>query len=458
MLEEKCLSFIQDGRMMESGDAVIVAVSGGPDSTALLHILKNLSDRLKISLTACHINHNLRGEESNSDEKFVEKLCKELSVPLKTFSINVEEEKNLHGGSTQSVAHEMRYKVFEEVLSEGFGNKVALAHTADDNAESVLMNFIRGSGVKGLRGIEAVRGKFIRPLIKLRKLEIVDYLDRNKILYRVDSSNASPKYLRNKIRHELLPTLKIYNPLIVENLERSSRIFGDIEEYLGKQAQENFIKCSTPNNAGDIILSRNSFGKLHTALQREVLIVAIDKLRGSSRDVSYENIESLRTHIKKGTSGEIDLPNLKVILSGDSFIFQSNTVSAIPDYSYLFKKGESLTIKEVDAKVTSKIIDKKNISYSKNCETVYIDSESLPTGTLIRNRRDGDRFHPLGSKGSGKLKKFFIDAKVPKWERGKIPLLTFKNEVYWIAGFRLSEKVKVREESKVILKISIDGL
>ena len=240
-MEAKIKATIRRYDMLRETETVIVGLSGGADSTALLHVLLSLREEMGISLMACHINHNLRGEESDGDERFVKDLCQKLQIPLTVFSIDVKGEAVKHE-SLEETARKKRYECFERLCRE-HGARLATAHTASDNAETLLINMIRGTGTKGLSGIPPVRDYIIRPLIRCTREEIEEYCSKKSIPFVTDSSNLTDDYTRNKIRHKVIPLLKEFNPSLIDGISRMTAIVGDDADFLDEYAYEKAEEC-----------------------------------------------------------------------------------------------------------------------------------------------------------------------------------------------------------------------
>ena len=240
-MDNKIRNTINRYDMLRKGDTVVVGLSGGADSVALLHILLSLREEYCLTLFACHINHNLRGEESDRDEAFVKNLCESLSVPLEAVSINVKEQVSPHE-SLEETARKLRYREFQRICTEKAA-KLATAHTASDNAETVLINMLRGTGTKGLSGIPPVRDNIIRPLIRCSREEIEEYCEKNSLTFVTDSSNLTDDYTRNKIRHNIIPLLKEINPSFIGAAARMTAIVGDDADYLEECAAEKAKEC-----------------------------------------------------------------------------------------------------------------------------------------------------------------------------------------------------------------------
>lgn len=446
--------------MINGGDRLCVALSGGPDSTALLHLLNSLKGELGIELSACHINHLLRGEESEADESFVRRLCDKHCVPLQISTVDVKKYQRLVGGSIQSAARELRYMVFERIISKGFADKVATAHVADDDTETVLINFLRGAGPQGLSGIPPVRdGRIIRPLIEVRKGELLDYLKEMKIACRNDSSNADWKYMRNEVRDFLVPEIeKRFNPGLHATLKRSAAVFADIQRYLAKQAGELLSRISEPLPGGrGLVVDCSSFASVDRALQREAVREIIKRVRKSCMGISFENVESMRA-LACGSkpAGELHLTSLKAYVAHGKLYVGREGFSRQRDFSYSWPGKGLLSIKELDCTVSMEPVKTSPADLAGNGNTVYLDGDAVLPDAEFRNRRAGDRFLPLGGRGSQKLKQFFIDKKIPRWERNSVLLLASGSNILWVAGHRLSDNVKVKDDTKNVLKLKLD--
>lgn len=251
-MESKVIDTVKRYNMLSEGDNVIVAVSGGADSIALLSSLFRLREKLGITVYACHINHNLRDEESLRDENFVRSFCEERNIPLRVYSIDVKSNVQKHEGIEER-ARKMRYSCFEELCREK-NAKLATAHTASDNAETVFINILRGTGTKGLCGIPPIRGNIIRPLIRCTREDIERFCRENELGYVTDSSNLSDDYTRNKLRHHLIPLLKEFNPSLFEGISRMTSAVYDDNAYLEQVSQKAKVECAVENGYSALIL------------------------------------------------------------------------------------------------------------------------------------------------------------------------------------------------------------
>ena len=455
MLSEKVGTFIRENRLFEKGDAVTVAFSGGPDSMALLVILNELKDDFGIALSATHINHGLRGKESEDDEAFAIETARKLSLALHVKRINVGKFRKEWGGSIQSASRELRYKVFSHLVQTGVINKVVTGHTADDSVETVLMNILRGTGIHGLSGIQAVRdGYILRPFINIWKSEILEFLEDKQIAFRVDSSNFSMKYTRNSIREDLLPLLQTYNPEIKRSIKRSSSVMSDLRNFLMKAGREGFEKTCLESLPGkSIILDCEKLRDMDRAVQMEIIRYSVELATGGGAEISFDHFEEVLKLALGNDSGETHIHGIKGIKSSNRLYLKNSQVASVPGYSYDFISKGDIQINETGSIVHVEPVPASDLVFDHSCKRIFIDADALPKDAVIRNRREGDSFRPMGFDGIQKLKKFFINNKIPRWEREKLPLLVSGKRVLWIPGYRLSEDLRIREGTRNILCI-----
>ncbi len=308
----KVYTEIIKNNLFSAGEKVAVAVSGGADSICLLSILLELKDKLDIELFACHFNHRLRGEESNADEKFVSDFCQSRGIEC---FIGRAERKNSY--KSEDAARKARYAFFENLLAGESVDKIAIAHNANDQAETVLLRLIRGSGLNGLKAIIPARQKFVRPLLSISRFEIDEYLKVHTISYRTDSSNSDLAYLRNQIRHEILPDLTKLNPNIISTLANSAKNIGDDYDYLEESAWQNLQSIIIKKNTDGIILDHKKWLLLHPALKRLTLRLAIAE-QADLNDITTKQIDSAVEMLERGRGKKWQpLPHsLRISLAG----------------------------------------------------------------------------------------------------------------------------------------------
>lgn len=312
-MEKKVLETIKKFNLIEEGDKIVTAVSGGPDSIAMLDILIKIRDKLNFSLCVAHVNHLIR-EEAEEDKKFVEKYCKKNNIDFYSKSIDVQKLANNNKIGTEEAGRLVRYDFFDEVLEKTNSNKIAIAHNKNDRAETIIMNTLRGSGISGLKGIEAARGKYIRPLIECERSEIETYCKRENINPRIDKTNFDNTYTRNKIRNVVIPYIqKEFNPNIINTLERLSQLVCEEEEYIEKQIIKTYmdllIEEDVPNQ---IILDLKSFNKQEKVIKSRVLIYTINKLFNTSKGIEKIHIEDVIRLCEKNIGNKYLTPNKKI--------------------------------------------------------------------------------------------------------------------------------------------------
>ncbi|WP_027625372.1 tRNA lysidine(34) synthetase TilS [Clostridium lundense] len=455
---EKILNTIEENNMIKKGDKIVVGVSGGPDSMCLLHILNSISKEYCIEVVAAHINHCLRGEEADKDEEYVREFCKINNLDFYSTKVDINKlskEKNL---SCETAGREARYSFFKKIMKDVNGTKVALAHNANDQCETILMRIMRGTGIEGLAGIKPVRDNiYIRPLINTTRSEIEEYCILNKLNPRIDKTNLETIYTRNKVRLELIPYIREnFNKDIIGVINRLSMNVDVDRSYIESMAEKSF-KQYTKMKENRIIILKDAFCE-HRAIVTRIIRYSINYIKGNLYNYEKVHIDGIIDLQKNETGKEILLPGaIKVINNyGDIHIFKYFPRNDIKQKDeYILRLGNNYI--NNDFTVELELLDAKEITeLDKNDNIKYFDFDKINGNIVLRYRKDGDRFTPIGMKGSKKLKDFFIDLKVPKEERNKIPLICFNNDIAWIVGYRVSENFKVKKTTKNILKIKIE--
>ncbi len=454
---ERVKKTIERFGMVERGDHILVAVSGGMDSVSLLHVLMALRERLELKLTVCHLNHSLRGEESLRDEEFVRKMAGELGLPCEVKKEDINSIAREREGSLQEVARAVRYAFFEEVAQRVVAEKLALGHTSDDNAETVLMRFIRGSSVTGLRGIPPVRGRYIRPLIETERREVEEFIRNKGISYVEDSSNLKTDYLRNRIRRELVPFIEAsYNPNLRETLNRTASVMTRDDDYLSSQAERLRGDVVVERGEGMVTLDGVRLAALPDALMMRLFIIETAQLHEYSVDIMSLHLTSMVGLVRGGTpNATLNLPKgLRLVREYDRIVL-TIAGSDIPiEFEGDLKIPGVTRIAEVGLRLETSIIDELPSSLKNDDRrTAYFDYDALTLPIVIRGFNPGDRLTPLGLTGHKKVKDLFIDMKVPKAKRYRTPLLISGDHIIWIAGLRQSEVGKVVETTNRVLKV-----
>ena len=447
---QKIKETIKKYSMLSSKDNVLVALSGGPDSVLLLHVLNNLKEEFKLNLHALYIDHGLRPEETPLEIEFCRKLCETLGIHFIKKSVDVKSFAKEKAMNRQAAARELRYRVFEEMAFEIKVNKIAMGHTADDQAETLLMRLLRGSGPIGLSGIPPVREMFIRPLIEIQRQEINRYLKEEKVDFIVDSSNLKRDYVRNKIRLSLIPMMKEINPNIIETLLRTTAILREEERHFDIIVLKTLMRLISRKSDSRIELFLAPLEAMDKVILRRVLRRVIDETKGL-RGIGFIHVEDIIELIRNGRTGDkLYLPkDIRVIKDYSTLIFTTEPLVKLDTYT-LEVPGE-IHLQEAEVLIKASILESKD---SEIKDTVaYFDSEKLSFPLIVRSRKRGDFFYPLGFGKKKKLQDFFVDEKVPRDERDKIPLIVSGGDIIWISGYRQDGRFKVLDETKRVLKL-----
>ena len=456
--EKKVLSTILEYQMINEGDSIIVAVSGGADSVCLLKILYTLSKYLNISLTVAHFNHGLRPKEDEKETEFVAKLAKKLNLALIcNISKNITK---IHGSSIEEKAREMRYQFFQKAINENHAQRLALGHTMNDQAETVLMHFLRGTGITGLSGIPPIRQNcFIRPLIDITRNEIHSYLKENDESFITDSSNVETRYLRNKIRLELLPLLLDYQPKLVEHLGELACLCRQETQFLDDEATKllDMITVNSSKHSLEFLLT--NLTTLSSSLQYRIIRQAIKKIKGNLRKIERGHIKTIIDCANRDKPQiKVNLPeNIIVKKIYDKLRFSLGDTIETQNFSYSISNMGMLTIKEINKTMSLTEISKNDFMLSTDLsQAAYLDLDKLKWPLRTRNFRAGDKFIPYGMNGFKKVKDIFIDNKIPLEERKKIPILVSHHDIVWVYGIRIDDRYKIKQKTKRILRCKIE--
>lgn len=452
---------IEKINMTKPGDRVLVGVSGGPDSIALLHILWTLRDDLQILPCVAHLNHLLRGEESAEDARLVEKFAGKLSLPCFIENIDVRNHQKKSGMSLQEAAREVRFAFFEQLARQLDAGKVALGHHADDQAETILLNLLRGTGLSGLKGISYIRGMYIRPLLEVRRREIEDYCRRHLLPVRLDSSNLKPVYTRNRIRLQLLPVLEQdYNPQIVHALVRLGHICREEDAYLEHQAMEAYRSMSEKQKNGGLALNKEALQSQPHPLRRRILRLAWQQVTGETKELSYYHVKRLMEMLEKRAGGRVlILPRQVRVIKTHLFLCFSRIVEPqpVPPYQYPLVAPGITYIPEIDLHLKTELLSVQDApSFEEiSLKEALLDYDLIKEPLWVRRRQEGDVFSPLGLGGTIKLKKFLIDSKTLRYERDWIPLVISGKDIVWVGGLRPAEAFKVTARTVRCLYLQI---
>jgi tRNA(Ile)-lysidine synthase len=465
-LPENFKKAIRGSGLIVNGDRILVAVSGGPDSVALLQLLHDLSPEFKLHLEVAHLQHGIRGEEARADARFVGDLARQLKLPFYLKEMDLPKMRREAGrGNLEALAREERYRFLAVVACQCRMNKIAVAHTLDDQAETFLMRLFRGAGRRGLGGMAPIRSfgptgdrgpgdvVIIRPLLGFSKTEILNFLNAKGLTYRIDRTNRDVSLLRNWIRLDLLPQLqRRIDANLPKRLSQQAAILHEEGLLLDCLARAALVRSRAPGG-----IDRKSFLKQKKALQRLMLRLWIEETRGHLRGIDFDHIESLLRLIREGLpQGRLTLPGgWELVREYERLKFERlaaklNKVC----YSYDLRVGEHLEIPEAGFTIYSDRVSSTGSDLPGSLMEAVFDFAALSAPVTFRNFRRGDRFRPLGMEGHKKVKELFIDKKVPLPVRVSLPLLTMGGEVLWIPGYGRSDVAKIGPQTRTVLRLN----
>ena len=456
--------------MLVQGERLIAAVSGGPDSVALLKVLTLIAAEYKLSIVVAHLNHGLRGAEADGEEDFVRSLSQHLEVEFISKKVDITVLK-LPGKSLEELCREQRYAFLKKVAVDYGATKIVLGHHLQDQAETVLMNLIRGSGAEGLRGMLPVREKLIiRPFLQVTRKEILAFLDEMGLSFTSDSTNAHECYLRNRIRRHLLPVLReSFNERIEENLSHTADIMRLDNDFLATEVEGWLCRWGILSQVGEKRVPLTEFLKLHPALQQRVVKNLFARTSRSGQGIGYQHVQAVLA-LARGSHGSasVDLPD-GVLLTREyhTMIFSrlvDRPVFAVGrqmpvsiSYRYPVDIPGRIVVKEAALSVNFQFVERleRDLVFSAADRVAYLDYGAICPPLVIRSVIPGDRMQVLGMTGKKTIKALFIDEKVPRANRHLLPLLVDQQSVIWAVGLRISSRVRVTEKTCQVLRVEI---
>jgi len=509
-LESKVLDFIQRYSLILRNEPVVVGVSGGADSVCLLHVLVEWRRRLGIKLHVAHLDHEIRGVESQADAEYVSNLAGSLGIPITIDRQDVAAYRTERKCSLEEAARELRYAFFARVARKVGAQRIATGHTRDDQVETILMHILRGTGITGLCGLapcspiaydsqgmslpaqapsvtkrQPSNLLVIRPLLDITREETASYCQKHQLEPRIDSSNLSPSFFRNRLRLHLLPLLRQYNPSIDQALLRLADIAKEDNGFIEQQASGLWDEVARQEN-NTIYLDKKQVGGLPIALQRHLLRVAVTKLAGDVRDIEASHIEAARSLLNKQPSKRVSLPHGLICQGGydELAITRHRSVIApplsviaseawqselppcpfppLPDEFHLKVPGKTAfpgwnvlasIVREQVSFLSSRGATSTSERTCQNNLVAHFDLQKTGMNLCVRKRRPGDRFQPLGMNMPKKLHEFMVDAKIPRSWRGRIPIVCTPQQIIWVVGWRIDDRIKLAEASKEILRL-----
>jgi len=459
MLIEKVKETIRKYGMLDPGDRVLIAVSGGPDSVCLLNVLRELKKEFDLSLCIAHLDHMFRGKQSADEALFVADLAKRSTMDAFVEAFDVPAYCRDRGLSPQEGARAVRYAFLSRIAAKVDASRIATGHTADDQAETFLMRLVRGAGVSGLSAIPPVRGAIIRPLIDVTREEVMEYLRTNGLAYASDPSNLKPAYTRNRIRMEVLPVLKRFNPRIVEILASEASLLRDEDDAVGAHL-DGVAESMIVRDKDFLLVMRNEFNTLPPAFRRRLLKKIVDRACGNPSSLSRDRIDSaLKFMASAGTGRTIYLyPGLAIGREYDRFIIGVKELAegfthtlASPGITRILELGMEIDIGASGS--GSPPAGDENYRWQ-----AVFDYDKIKTHLTLRSRRPGDWFCPAGMGGKRKkLQDYFVDEKIPRRLRSRVPLLCAGDDILWVMGLRTDGRFLPGPETKNLLGVIVRG-
>lgn len=438
---EKFLNYIGTLKLIDKSDKILLTVSGGIDSVTMLDLFKQTN----IHFAIAHCNFQLRGEEANADQQFVEELAKSINKEFHTINFETEKYAIEQKISIQMAARDLRYTWFKKIASENGLSKIAIAHNSDDVVETFLMNIARGTGIKGLTGIAPVKGNIIRPLLFAPRKEITAYVKSNKLKYREDSSNAKTKYKRNLTRHKIIPLFNELNPSFAETIIHETNIFQSVNRIYQNKLEE--IK-----NAA-----------MHFDCKIQRITIDIKSLLAFHVDppiiydllypygYSFSDVQEIFNSINRQPGKRFISENYILVKDRESFIIEPKT-ELKSNNCFIIGEPNCNIEHPIDLKINH-LPNIDNFIIPKNQNSIALDYEKVTFPLVLRHWQKGDYFNPLGSSGKKKISDFFTDKKIPLTEKNKIWLLTSANQIIWIIGYQIDNNVRITDKTKSILLI-----
>ncbi|MCR5108302.1 MAG: tRNA lysidine(34) synthetase TilS [Lachnospiraceae bacterium] len=464
-LTEKVLKYCKDNELIQKGETIICALSGGKDSVCLFSVLLELKEKLDFCLVAVHVEHGIRGEESRADAEFVKDLCKKNNTELKVYNEDVPVIAKKDGLSLEEAARYIRYKDFERAIEELGADKVAVAHHMNDQAETVLFNMIRGSSIKGLTGMRGRRDRIIRPLLNVTRAEIEEYVSDNSLLYVTDMTNEDTAYSRNRIRHMIIPEMEKLGERAVEHIAREAGEMSEILDYIEDKACKLYKSAvrdekDIPEKTALCIADIKEMQKEAEVICRYMIKIILTRICDKWKDISYQNIDDIIKLLRLQSGKEVCLPyEVRVKRVNDSLYFYRGRDRSL---------NNTVTDEELDPIGRTELSDGEIIecrvfayspemSYPQNDYTKWFDYDKISAGPKlrVRNRHEGDTIDLGGGHGNQSISRFFINQKIPSDERDNIKLLARGSDIIWIIGLRMGGSCKISEATKRVLEVRV---
>ncbi|MGI6345102.1 MAG: tRNA lysidine(34) synthetase TilS [Bacillota bacterium] len=453
---ERVRSQIRLKSLLPPGERLVVATSGGPDSVCLLHLLHRLSEEFGWQLVVAHLNHQLRGEAAAGDAAFVQRLAQDLGWPAVIGQADIPRIMTEAGGSVESVSRRCRYQFLRQVAGESAASRIVLGHHQGDQAETVLLHLLRGAGVSGLGGmrpLEEMDGvSLVRPLLQESRRAIMEYLREQRLSFRVDASNAEAIYQRNWLRLDVLPLLRQANVAIEESLARTADLAAADDAWLTAQARQALRDVTVATHPAGITLSVAKMSALPLALQRRALRLVWQELIGHPQNLLFSHVESALELLGSPTGAASDWPlGWRCRRSHHSLVIEQPDEAR--EWCFELPLPGALELPDGLGTISAQLLRRRDVAaIPDSAAQACCDYEPLRGQSLqVRNWRPGDVFQPLGMAGSKKLQDFFVDQKIDRQQRHRIPLVVSGDNIVWVAGLRLDHRWRVTQQTSQIV-------
>lgn len=448
-------TYIKTESLVESDEKIILAVSGGYDSIVLLDLFYNIRSEYSLTLMVAHVNHSLRGKNADRDEAFVKKLASLYDLDFSYKKVKVKQYAKINKRSIEQAARDLRLDYLDSLRKQNNYDTIALGHNADDMAETIIMNMIRGYGLRGLRGIKPKYNYLIHPLLFATRQQIVAYAKTRKLKHVEDESNRDIKFFRNKIRHTILPVIvDQFGPQTISLMCKSGEILNEIEEYLHHSITSALKKVVVSESNTEIVLDIDVFLDYFMAIKKGIIIHLLERMYGQ---YTYNYINAILELIEKGKSNNrVEIGKTGIVIKYANKVYFTIPGKRIEETELSFNIWND--IPESGIKIKSSKINKVDKVKYKNRFVEYIDYDTLDLPLMVRSWMKGDKFIPLGMSGTKKLHDFFIDEGVVNFKRDTIPILIDRSKIVWIIGYRINEEVKITRKTSNFLKLEVEQI
>lgn len=459
---KKIEQYVEQYHMIENGDRIIAGISGGADSVCLLFALLAFKKDMDIEIIAVHVNHGIRGEDAVRDERFVQKLCEDHQVECEVYHEDVELIAKKRKQSVEEAGRIVRREDFAKALIKHRGTKIAMAHHQNDNAETLLMNLARGAGLKGLGGIRPINGNVIRPLLCLTRREIEDDLAEKGQEYCQDETNEQDDYTRNRLRHFVIPFLEEQvNSQAVRHMNEAMEQVCQVWEYMEEQGTKGCRECVSETPEGGIFIEESAFGKLHPAIQKQLVRTCLIKAAGEERNITMPHVEAVTGLFEKQSGRSLDLPYaVMAVRTYDGILLEKK--KAVREETFLPRQLNvpGITeIPELNMTICCRILelpaDFSLKQVPQKAYTKWFDYDIIKSSLIVRTRQSRDSIVIDKAGRKQKIKSYFINEKIPAKDRESLPMIADDGQIVWIPGYRMSSAYQITLQTQRILEIKV---